>query len=530
MTAPIPVNEPLLDGNEKRYLAECIDTGWISSEGPFVAALERGMAARLGRAHGVAVCNGTAALDVAIQALQLKPGDEVILPSFTIVSCVLQIVRAGLRPVFVDSDPRTWNMDVADVERRIGPRTRAIMAVHIYGLPVDMDPLLALARRHGLLVIEDAAEQIGQTYRGRPVGSLGDVTTLSFYPNKHVTTGEGGMVLADDARIAERSRSLRNLCFEPPRRFVHRELGFNYRMSNLQAAIGVAQLERLDAFLDRKRRMGALYRELLADVAEIELPPDETPYAKNVYWVFGLVLRDEVPFDAVEAMKRLAAKGIGTRPFFAYIHYLDAHWPYDPVPGALADQFGTGDFAVPPPDDPRDLPRWQAEHLDAAAIGALESRYDAEIRGLDSRLGDLFDLLRRRGRWDETILVVTSDHGESFAERGQLQHGLDPYVEQARVPLLVRLPARFGFAPKIGRHTPDQRQAAVSYGVGRKGQDGHTGARLGDGVRVAPREGEYGDCGHISVVCQLAGGPRQRHRVVIGSLFGRRLPAPFDNM
>ncbi len=316
----VPVNEPLLDGNEKRYLAECIDSGWISSEGPFVQALEAGMAARLGRKHGVAVCNGTAALDVAVQALRLEPGAEVILPSFTIISCVLPIVRAGLVPVVVDSDPLTWNMDVADVERRITPRTRAILAVHVYGLPVEMDPLLALARKHGLLVIEDAAEQIGQTYRGRPCGGFGDVSTLSFYPNKHVTAGEGGMVLTDDARLAERSRSLRNLCFKPERRFVHDELGFNYRMSNLQAAIGVAQLERLDAHVAKKRWIGARYRELLGDVGEIELPPDETASAKNVYWVFGVVLADRVSLDAIGAMKRLAAKGIGTRPFFYPLH------------------------------------------------------------------------------------------------------------------------------------------------------------------------------------------------------------------
>ena len=320
MDRPIPVNEPLLDGNEKRYLAECIDTGWISSEGPFVGRLEQGMAARMRRRHGIAVANGTAALDVAVSALRLRPGDEVILPSFTIISCALQIVRLGLVPVLVDADPVTWNMDVSQVARAIGPRTRAILAVHIYGLPVDMDPLLALARAHGLAVIEDAAQAIGLEYRGRPCGGLGDLSTLSFYPNKHVTTGEGGMVLADDDTLGERARSLRNLCFQPPRRFVHEELGFNYRMTNLQAAIGVAQLERLDAFLAKKRRTGERYRELLRGVDGVELAADETPYARNLYWVFGVVLSDAVPFDAVEAMRRLGALGVGTRPFFYPLH------------------------------------------------------------------------------------------------------------------------------------------------------------------------------------------------------------------
>lgn len=278
------------------------------------------MAHRLGRRFAVAVCNGTAALDVAIAALELSPGDEVILPSFTIISCVLQVVRSGLVPVFVDSDPATWNIDVTKIESAITPRTRAIMAVHIYGLPADMDPILDLAKRHGLKVIEDSAEQIGQTYRERPCGSLGTISTLSFYPNKHVTTGEGGMVLTDDPALAERCRGLRNLCFIAERRFVHHELGFNYRMTNLQAAIGVAQLERLDAFLTKKRWIGDTYRSCLDGVRGIEVQARETPYARNLAWVFGIVLDESVAFDAREAMRRLAAKGIGTRPFFFPLH------------------------------------------------------------------------------------------------------------------------------------------------------------------------------------------------------------------
>lgn len=316
----IPVNEPSLDGNEKRYLAECIDTGWISSEGPFVTRLEEGLARRIGRRFGVACCNGTAALDLAVAALRLAPGDEVILPSFTIVSCVLQVVRAGLVPVFVDSDPVTWNMSPAAAAAAVGPRTRAIIAPHIFGLPVDMDPILELARRHGLRVIEDAAEAIGLDYRGRPCGGLGELSVLSFYANKHVTTGEGGMVLTDDEGLAARCRLLRNLAFEPPRRFVHRELGFNYRMTNLQAAVGVAQLERLDAFVRRKREIGRRYREQLAGVAGLELAPERTGYAENGCWVFGVVLDESVPFDAAEAMRRLAALGVGTRPFFYPLH------------------------------------------------------------------------------------------------------------------------------------------------------------------------------------------------------------------
>ena len=316
----IPVNEPLLDGNEKKYLAECIDTGWISSEGPFVKRFEEEFAARVGRKHGIAITNGTAAIDAAVEALGIGPGDEVILPTFTIISCVMQIVRSGATPVLVDSDPLTWNIDVTQIEAKITPRTKAIMVVHIYGLPVDMDPVLDLCQRYGLKLIEDAAEMIGQTYRGKPCGSFGDISTVSFYPNKHITTGEGGMILTDDDDLAEQCRELRNLCFKPGKRFVHERLGWNLRMTNLQAALGVAQLEQLDAFLEKKRRIGRRYNEFLADLPGVQLPLVHTEYAENIYWVYGLVLDDSVEFDAEEAMSRLAKLGVGCRPFFYPMH------------------------------------------------------------------------------------------------------------------------------------------------------------------------------------------------------------------
>ncbi|PZR72032.1 MAG: aminotransferase DegT [Chthoniobacterales bacterium] len=319
LTEFIPVNEPLLGGNERKYLAECIDTGWISSEGPFVQRLEEGVANRVGRKYGVAVCNGSAALDLAVVALKLGAGDEVILPTFTIISCAAAIIRAGATPVVVDSDPNTWNMDVNQVADKITARTRAIMVVHIYGLPVDVDPILRLAEKHGLKIIEDAAELIGQTYKGRPCGGFGDISTLSFYPNKHITTGEGGMVLTDNSSLAERCRSLRNLCFQK-KRFVHEELGWNFRMSNVQAALGVAQLERLDGFVARKRETGQRYTELLKNAPGLQLPLTKTAYADNIYWVYGVVLQDHVALDADEAMKRLATQGIGTRPFFWPMH------------------------------------------------------------------------------------------------------------------------------------------------------------------------------------------------------------------
>ena len=319
MMAFVPVNEPDLSGNERDYLLECIDTGWISSEGPFVERLEEQMARRVGRRYGIAVCNGSAALEIAVAALKLRIGDEVILPTFTIISCAAAIVRSGATPIVVDADPITWNADVDQIAARISARTRAIMVVHIYGLPVDMEPIIALAQKHGLKIIEDSAEGLGQYDKDKACGSFGDISTLSFYPNKHVTTGEGGMVLMDDPGLADHCRSLRNLCFQE-KRFVHEELGWNFRMSNVQAAIGVAQLERLHEFVERKRRMGRRYHEALQDIRALQLAVDATSYAKNTYWVFGVVLSDEVPLDADQAMKEMLAAGVGTRPFFWPMH------------------------------------------------------------------------------------------------------------------------------------------------------------------------------------------------------------------
>ena len=312
----IPVNEPLLNGNEKKYLNECIDTGWISSEGPFVKRLEDNMAAYVGRKHAAAVSNGTVALDLAIEALELNPGDEVIMPAFTIISCILGLVRRGIKPVLVDSDPDTWNMDVSYIEEKITAKTKAIMVVHIYGLPVDMDPVIELAHKYGLMIIEDGAEAHGLEYKGKKCGSFGDISIMSFYPNKHVTTGEGGMVLTDNERMYERCNSFRNLCHKPGFRFVHEELGYNYRMSNIQAAVGVAQLEKIEEHLQKKQEMGKLYQEIFRNNEKFQKPLEKTSYAQNVYWVFGLVMDKSDKRSAHEVIEQLAKEGIGCRPFF----------------------------------------------------------------------------------------------------------------------------------------------------------------------------------------------------------------------
>ena len=316
----IPVNEPLLNGNEKKYLCECIDTGWISSEGPFVKEFEQKMSDTVDRKYGIAVSNGTAALIVAVQALGMKKGDEVIMPSVTIISCAMAVMKVGAVPVLVDSDLYTWNINTNEIEAKITPKTKAIMIVHLYGLPVEVDKILAIAKKYNLKVIEDAAEMHGQTYKGKPCGSFGDISTFSFYSNKHITTGEGGMVVTDDAEIAERCRTLRNLCFKKDIRYVHDETSENYRFTNLQAAVGLAQLESLDEFVEKKRQLGRYYTEKFRDIEGLILPVEKTEYAQNIYWVYGIVLDKNVKVDNKTVQKFLAEEGIGSRTFFWCMH------------------------------------------------------------------------------------------------------------------------------------------------------------------------------------------------------------------
>lgn len=314
MTDFIPVNTPLLEGNEKKYLGECIDTGWISSEGPFVSRFESELATYTSRRHAITVTNGTVALDIAIEALGLNAGDEIIVPSFTIISCINAILKLGLVPRFVDCDRDTFNFDVHGIREVLSISTKAIMVVHIFGLSVDMDPILQLAKENNLYVIEDAAEVIGQTYKGRMCGSFGDISTMSFYPNKHITTGEGGAILTNDDVLATKMKSLKNLCFQSEKRFVHESLGTNARMTNIQAALGVAQLEQIDRFLEIKRALGLNYLEKLQNIPDIHLPTRATKYCNNIFWVFPLVLSS---IDIKVGLQEfLNASGVGTRPFF----------------------------------------------------------------------------------------------------------------------------------------------------------------------------------------------------------------------
>ncbi|MCX5695168.1 MAG: DegT/DnrJ/EryC1/StrS family aminotransferase [Candidatus Omnitrophica bacterium] len=321
----IPVNEFSLVGNEAKYLKECVDSGWISSEGPFVRRFEEEFASFVGVKYGIAVCNGTAALETALFALGIKAGDEVIMPSFTIISCAIACIRLGAKPVLVDIEPDNCTIDVNQIEGRITPKTKAIMPVHIYGHPVDMDKVFELAEKYKLKIIADFAEAQGAQYysnkkrKWMQCGAMSDVSATSFYANKIITTGEGGMVVTDNPEYAGKSRAYRNLCFGIDERFSHDELGYNFRMTNLQAAIGVARLEQVDKFIKIKRKLAEHYKTRLAEIKQIRFLTEKS-YAKSVYWVYAIELKPEFGVDAKELMVRLRKYGVETRPFFKGMH------------------------------------------------------------------------------------------------------------------------------------------------------------------------------------------------------------------
>ena len=282
--------------------------------------LKKKFAKRVNRRFAISVTSGTAALQLAFESLNVKKKDEVILPTFTIISCILPVIRSGAIPILIDSDPITWNMDVSKIEKKITSRTKAIIAPHIYGLPIDMDPLLKIAKKYKLKVLEDAAEVLGLKYKNKECGSFGDVSIFSFYANKHITTGEGGMIVTNSKQIAERCKSLRNICFNQERRFLHYDLGWNYRFTNLQSAIGIAQLEKLNRFVIKKRKIGKIYSKELSKIKALNIPLDKKKYAKNIYWVYGIVLKKNVPIKLNTLMKKLRKYGVETRNFFWPLH------------------------------------------------------------------------------------------------------------------------------------------------------------------------------------------------------------------
>ena len=315
----IQVCEPTLQGNEKKYVSECIDTNWISSSGVFIEKFEEMFSKACNVKYGVSCSNGTTALHLAMASLGVGKGDEVILPAFTIIAVANAVLYTGAIPVFVDSEPRTWNMDPDRIEEKITPRTKAIIAMHTYGCPADMDKINAIAKKHSIFVIEDAAEAHFALYKGKPTGSLGDVSCFSFYANKIITTGEGGMVVTNNKEIADKARLLRNHAFIQPR-FVHHEVGFNYRMTNIQAAIGVAQMERADELLAGRMSNAPRYEAELKGIEGLTLAP-ECPYGTNVYWMYGILI-DQKKFGRGkdEVMKLLKESGVETRSFFYPMH------------------------------------------------------------------------------------------------------------------------------------------------------------------------------------------------------------------
>ncbi|MDP9123119.1 MAG: DegT/DnrJ/EryC1/StrS aminotransferase family protein [Pseudomonadota bacterium] len=312
----IPIYQPDLSGNEKKYVNECLDTSWISSRGRFVGEFETRFAERVGIEHAASVCNGTVAIHLALLALGIGPGDEVIVPTLTYIASANAIAYTGATPVFVDSLRDTWQIDPEDVRRNITPRTRAIMPVHLYGQACDMDEIMAIAREHRLFVVEDCAEAFGSMYKGRHVGTFGDISTFSFFGNKTITTGEGGMVVSNDKTLIERSRHFKGQGLASHREYWHDVIGYNYRMTNIAAAIGVAQMERADVFIERKRAIAARYAELFAGLP-VELHA-QSPGTVHSYWMVSMLV--DKPADRDPLRAALAAARIETRPVFYPVH------------------------------------------------------------------------------------------------------------------------------------------------------------------------------------------------------------------
>ena len=317
----IPVNVPKIFNQEKINVKKCLDTGWISSEGIYVKKFEESFSRYNKRTYGVAVSSGTAALEIGMKSLNLKEGDEVIIPTFSIISTALCVIKLGLKPVLVDSNIYTWNMDSDQVIKKITKKTKAIIITHIYGFPVDMKKILAIAKKKNIKIIEDSAEMIGQTYFKKRCGTFGDLSTFSFYANKHITTGEGGMILTNNKKMYNKCKSLRNLCFGiGTKKFNHDDIGWNYRMTNVQAAIGCGQLKNISWIIRRKRQIGKRYISILKKCNKIYIQPYKLSYSKNIFWVFGILLKKNANISRDQVTKKLLKHNIQTRNFFYPMH------------------------------------------------------------------------------------------------------------------------------------------------------------------------------------------------------------------
>ncbi|MDP3970717.1 MAG: DegT/DnrJ/EryC1/StrS family aminotransferase [bacterium] len=310
----VPVNEPLISEEAKKNILEAVETGWISSAGKFVEEFENKFASYLGVKHAITTNNGTTALHTALLTMNIGPGDEVIVPAFTMIATIFAVMYTGAKPVFVDCELETYNLDPAKLEEKITKNTKAIMPVHIYGHSCDMDPILEIAQKHNLIVIEDAAEAHGATYKGRICGSMSDIACFSFYGNKIITTGEGGMVVTNDDAIAEKARKLKDL-YHSDTRFIHEHVGYNYRMTNMQAAIGCGELQHIDEYIEKKNQMAERYNSVLKDIPGIKLPTT-LPKNKNVFWMYAILIEEEFGKTKDEVRTQLKEVDIDTRDFF----------------------------------------------------------------------------------------------------------------------------------------------------------------------------------------------------------------------
>ena len=322
-----PIMQPLLNGNELAYISDCINTGWISSQGAYVKRFEKEFAEYCGAQYAVAVSNGTVALHLALAALDIKAGDEVIVPDLTFAASINAIIYTGATPVIVDVDKSTWTISVTDIEKNITPRTKAIMPVHLYGHASHMDEIMAIAKKHNLLIVEDAAEAIGGKYKNKHVGVFGDAATFSFFGNKTITTGEGGMVFFKDKAAYDKAVILRDHGMSKEKKYWHDYVGFNYRMTNLQAAIGCAQLERIDEFVSAKRKLADFYNRILGDLGCFVLPPQE-PWAINGYWLYTVLLKKDAGISREALMEKMLKNGVETRPAFYPLHVMPPYKDY----------------------------------------------------------------------------------------------------------------------------------------------------------------------------------------------------------
>jgi len=365
----IPVYQPCLNGKEKEYVNECLDSTWISSRGEFINRFERGFADYIGAKHATAVCNGTVALHLALEALGIGPGDEVIVPTFTYIASVNTIVHAGATPVFADSLADSWQVDPEDVQRRITPRTKAVIAVHLYGAACDLDALGRICRDHRLLLIEDCAEALGTLYRDRHVGTFGDAATFSFFGNKTITTGEGGMVIARDREVFERAYHLKTQGVSPTREYWHDVVAYNYRMTNICAAIGLAQLEKADAIIDKKRRIAQWYAQALAGLPlQTHAEPEGT---RHSYWMCSALLQDAALRQPLR--DHLKDAGIETRPFFPPAHTMPHHRCASTFP--VAESLGARGVSLPsyPALSEADV-AFVASHIRAFFAGSMAAK------------------------------------------------------------------------------------------------------------------------------------------------------------